>query len=275
MVVVGPMESYTHSQPSSAPLNLIRTPLGRTGRCQPPPVAHPSLRQLREVYRGDVVLFTSPVLAPEVQALCRAYNVSTMLLPEAGSTVKTMSRARDPRNDAKGVQRYAAYRQICEGPRYDVCFATDFRDVVFQADPFDRATLPQGADLVLAEEFAGKPIGKCKHNSGWIRNCWGEDFLRRVADRVPICSGTIMGTPGGFARLYREMSQVVRETNGNRRCRDLDGVDQGRLNYLTHSGRLGRESSKHGSVRVVVQPRGRGQYTKVELRRAEAHQIFC
>ena len=56
------------------------------------------------------------------------------------------------------------YDRVCS--QYDWCFATDFRDVFFQGDPF--VDLPPQYDLLLSEEWRGFPIGKCHINSEWV-----------------------------------------------------------------------------------------------------------
>lgn len=185
---------------------------------------------LRRVYDGDVVLFVSDKLKRNVVELCAKYNISTRALP-TGS-----------RLGLKG-NRYIGYAEVCAD--YHWCFATDFRDVFFQANPF--ATLPVGYDLVLAEEFSPVKIETCPFNREWIQTCFGTKFLREIGQNTPICSGTIMGTPRGFKTLMNGMLQALELTKDVRTCTSRD---QGLLNYLYFANKL--------SVPVQVQPRGNG-----------------
>ena len=185
---------------------------------------------LRRVYSGDVVLFVSNSVDDDVAALCAKHEVETRGLP-TGS-----------RLGVKG-DRFEGYTKVCEA--YDWCFATDFRDVFFQADPF--ASTPDGYDLVLQEEFASLTIKTCPYNSNWIKTCWGTAFLDSIGTKTPICSGTIMGTPRGLEALKKAMFLEMEHT---KRVKGCTARDQGHLNYIYHAGKL--------PVPVLVQPRGRG-----------------
>ena len=57
----------------------------------------------------------------------------------------------------------------------------------------------------IAAEFAKIKIRECKWNREWIETCWGTDFLNKIGDNQPVCSGTIMGTPAGFCALKKAM----------------------------------------------------------------------
>ena len=89
---------------------------------------------LRKFYTGDVVLFVNNNLSKAVKDLCVNYNILTKALP-SGS-----------RQGVKG-NRYIGYSMVCN--QYDLCLATDFRDVFFQANPF---SLVPKADLIFSEE---------------------------------------------------------------------------------------------------------------------------
>ena len=174
-------------------------------------------------YRGAVVLFVDERALPDAaRLLCERHNVTTRALPGHSAGPRLAK--------AKGMSRYSGYREVCDDAHYDHCFASDFRDVVFQADPF--VSLPRGAGLVLAQEYSAVSIGQCKHNSRWIRTCFGERVLAQIAAETIVCSGTIMGTPKGFRVLHERMRDTMRLTAERARCATLDGVDQGRFNYL-------------------------------------------
>lgn len=185
---------------------------------------------LRRVYNGNVVLFVRDNLQREVVVLCSEHRIQTRPLPQ-GSHL-----------GVKG-NRYVGYAEACEG--HDWCFATDFRDVFFQADPF--ASIPAGYDLILAEEFAPVKIKTCPYNSNWIKTCWGQVFLDQIGDQPPVCSGTIMGTPTGLNALKAAMLSEMKLTSKKKGC---TARDQGHLNYLYFAKKL--------PVSTLIQPRGRG-----------------
>ena len=200
---------------------------------------------LRKVYTGDVILFVNANLPPDVVKLCQQHNIITRALP-TGS-----------RLGVKG-NRYIGYSEVCNN--YQWCFATDFRDVFFQENPFLK--LPN-ADLILFEEDNHVKMGyrkdrpsctptvsipcTCPYNANWIRTCWGNEFLSSITDESPICSGTIMGTPRGFVELKDKMLAEMTTTASKDGC---TARDQGHLNYLYFANHL--------DVPTVVQLRGEG-----------------
>ena len=186
---------------------------------------------LRRVYDGAVVLFVNANLPSDILALCSEHNIDTRALPK-GPHVES--------------NRYVGYAEVCAD--YELCFATDFRDVFFQANPF--VAVPSGADLILAEEIAGMSIGANRFNRAWIQTCWGDAVLNKIGHHQVICSGTIMGTPRGFEELKKKM------LSEEEKCAGITGQDQGRLNYLYYSQAL-------SGVSVVAQPRGKGIVTTV------------
>ena len=188
---------------------------------------------LRRVYDGAVVLFVNANLPSDILALCSEHNIDTRALPKGSGT------------HVEG-NRYVGYAEVCAD--YELCFATDFRDVFFQANPF--VAVPSGADLILPEERANITIGGNRFNRAWIQTCWGGAVLNKIGHHQVICSGTIMGTPRGFEELKKKM------LSEEEKCAGIIGQDQGRLNYLYYSQAL-------SNVSVVAQPRGKGIVTTV------------
>lgn len=140
--------------------------------------------------------------------------------------------------------RYVGYEQVCK--EYDWCFATDFRDVYFQADPFKSISKNNKYDIILPEEDRHVTIGSCPHNKGWIGSCW-PTLLQNISREHIICSGTIFATPSGMKRLKEAMMSELDVSSKKKGCL---ARDQGHLNFLFYSHRLGD--------RVLVQRRGNG-----------------
>lgn len=187
------------------------------------------IHSLRNVYSGDVVLFVSN-LSLALTTLCNTHNIITRTPPPTTLSIV--------------IQRFVSYASVCKD--YTVCFATDFRDVFFQADPFQ--TIPP-YDLIFSEEFSKVKIETCPYNSKWIKGCYGASVIARIGDNPPICAGTIMGTPHGFhiltAALLREIESTYKITG----CVGKT-IDQGYVNYLYYTKQL--------NCSVVAQPRGQG-----------------
>jgi hypothetical protein len=105
----------------------------------------------------------------------------------------------------------------------------DVRDVVFQGNPFSYA-FPPG--LSAASERAGGTIGQSRGNSKWLWEAAGTRELRRLADRTPVCSGTIVADGPTMRRYLDLMTEYLRR----RFFWGLfDAIDQGLHNYFVHN----------------------------------------
>ena len=196
------------------------------------------LGPLRKVYDGDIVMFVDDNLDTDVWEMLQGYVVQTYPL-DKGS-----------RLGVKG-DRYLGYAKICGG--YDICFATDVRDVFVQANPFKHLhdNMPTYVpDLVLSEEHNDHTIASRRANRGWILSCWGEDVLHQFSDYPIICSGTIMGTPKGFKALHEALFNAIDDTSRIKGCLSRD---QGHLNYIYRMNLL-----HEYNITILVQPRGYG-----------------
>jgi hypothetical protein len=138
----------------------------------------------------------------------------------------------------------------------------DVRDSFFQSDPFAFID-PSSPSFHVFNGQESFPISKCGWNSGWIRDCFGENLLAQVGGHSIICSGVSAGTTDIVMDYLHMMSEIVQGHNipkpletisksmetgtmvniVNRRT-DLhhsfptcerNGVDQGIHNVLVHS----------------------------------------
>ena len=168
-------------------------------------------------YRGAVVLFVDErALSDAARLLCEHHNVTTgpagLRRPQIGQS--------------KGMSRYSGYREVCDDAHYDHCFASDFRDVVFQADPF--------LSCRPAQVWSGPGIPRCRHSAAQQQvdpHVLGERVLAR-SPRRPSFAVELSWAPEGFRVLHERMRDTMRLTAERARCATLDGVDQGRFNYL-------------------------------------------
>jgi hypothetical protein len=128
---------------------------------------------------------------------------------------------------------------------------SDFRDVLFQSNPFEYKTkewIPPTAQLtVFQEAYPNKVIGRCPFNGGWIKECYGEERMLSIASNMVSCSGVTFGSRNAVLiyayLLVLQMDPKVRygkKTNkDNKGCISL-GMDQGFHNWLLYSGALER-----------------------------------
>ena len=236
---------------------------------------------LRAHYDGDIILFTEPPdkMHPDIRELGRRQRVT--FLPLRHKCVdQNLGRATDP--SAADLQecgpswmmkvRFTLYAEQCR--RYSLCLAVDFRDVIFQADPFAtlahlieaNANAPPGrrpsfwgpayvggkqpgqepADLMLAcEDARARPV-RSTFNKLWLIRCCGYKFYKLVAmTNCILNSGSILGTPAGFDRLAEIMLTPCLDTNMTH------GSDQAKLMW-------GFYGQQFGNLSVTTERRGMG-----------------
>jgi len=188
-----------------------------------------SLRQ--SGYTGDVAILTPRSRVPrEVASLYDAWRAQLIDTP--------IPRGRP------STERFVACATVCM--RYRRCLVADFRDTLFQTNPF--ASLPFPGAYHPLRGTAHLPdltvplepwtIGACDLNVSCInsmatRKCFGMRTLHALANASIGCSGVLLGTPRGFAAL----AAVI--TNASAHCPpSVSGMaDQATLNYLIHTNR--------------------------------------
>ena len=131
----------------------------------------------RAGYRGKLVLFVSET----TRDLDRINQHNVTVIP--------LDRAVGLEDIPYNALRYFLYLDYLKSS--DHCFEriliTDVRDVIFQLSPFDYPW-PDGINCTLEDEHM--TIGKCPHNSHWIRSHLGETALAEIKDNPISCSGT-------------------------------------------------------------------------------------
>jgi len=150
---------------------------------------------------------------------------------------------------------------------YDRILISDIRDAAFQLNPFEAiapnagppldtsasapSPEPQNALHVFFEDNSMN-IGRCGVNSGWIRNCFGGQELRRVSSSPISCSGFLLGRARAVAAYVGVMRQ---ELQSHSYCQ-ANGIDQGVHNVLVGRGLRGElpqitwvtHTNEHGPV---------------------------
>ena len=141
---------------------------------------------------------------------------------------------------------------------------SDFRDVMFQANPFKYRTFewaPPAADLtVFQETHPNKVINRCIFNGGWIKGCYGEEGLKKIGSNTVSCSGVSIGSRNAImSYVYLMLQQLNPKVRFGKNSTDVNnakcmspGMDQGLHNWLVYSGQL----SRYMNLKVYQQGEG-------------------
>ena len=188
---------------------------------------------LRRVYSGDVVVFAGPRegFAKVTLDYARSQRINVHL---------------DTRIVSMMTDRFLLYTSVCNHYRW--CLAVDFRDTLFQGDPFAQIeSVAKGAQLIVFQELSDVTIAAEPYNRMWINHCWGASTLARIGHEQPVCGGAIMATPVGMQSLKDAFCSSLWATVGGRThvCND-----QGMLNVLAYG-----DASAHGNIPWMVQRR--------------------
>ena len=248
---------------------------------------------LRAHYAGAVTLFTADPLvnasraaqaaAADIQSYLRRQRVVTRLVPkDLGVPIPDVF----PRRRIIFV-RFILYALACTAGEYDACLACDFKDILFQSDPFASASLlwrsarqPAlivGMEHTHAEEARGEhnEIGRSPINSRWVMACYGRPdrvpppdprwpelrdwskcygtaALAQVSRRPVLNDGALLGTPAAFGALRRLFAHNLhRAALGCRWKLWIACGDQGVFNYAVHT-----RARELANVEIQLQPTG-------------------
>lgn len=130
--------------------------------------------------------------------------------------------------------RYLHAYRFLQSHDYDRVLLCDVRDVLFQEDPFKH--LPQ-VGLAASIEHRRYTVGSEPYNSYWVRQAYGEDMLRRIADKPVACSGVTYGDAAAIQRYLRMIGDEIFALNAP--SARQPGTDQGIHNVLLWTGRYG------------------------------------
>ena len=194
-------------------------------------------------YDGDVKLLGPlSAITPEIRRLCSAFRVQIVDVPTPSKPL---------------VERFAHFAEQCTRKRYHRCIATDFRDVVFQSNPFvwlGSRAWPGGIMPALVLPLEPFTIGTCDVGRHPVTeeltkpNAWGSCMNSRTIRKCSagtssafgalsranvVCSGVVAGSPEGLAALAKELVP-----NGLR-CAGSGSdmlIDQAALNLFVYGG---------------------------------------
>ena len=159
---------------------------------------NPFIISLRKYYKDDVVLFISSDTNQETLEKLKQYKIKFIIhdVHESYAIFRI---------------RYFLYKDYLQKHKYDKVIITDVLDVLFQKDPFE---FDEG--LHFFEEDSEIKLGKCSINSSWMIETFGEDTLKKHADRNICCSGVSMGTYENMVRYLDLMCKWFNKLSSRR-----------------------------------------------------------
>jgi hypothetical protein len=217
---------------------------------------------LRSHYNGPVLLLTNGS-CKEVHHYCRRNRVRLV----SGSAARRYE-LNDSSKMSIMVSRFLAYDHACAD--YSFCFASDFRDIYFAANPFASFASFERASpnlLVVPMEHHrahadGHAFGRSPINRNALHACFAEcratepnaDACADVESKMVLNDGALHGSPSAFAALAVLFREHMHRLNQWSRARFwVQCSDQALFNYFVHR-RLGALRS----ISIEMQPRGHG-----------------
>ena len=134
--------------------------------------------------------------------------------------------------------RWKMYADFLErfGDEYEQVFITDTRDVIFQADLFDRFKgFSNWLGCVTEGEYIGGKETGDNANYNWLVGFFGKDAADKLVDRKVICCGTVIGSVTEMKILCRIMWEVLKTET-------VWGYEQGAMNYLAYNNPMAIEN---------------------------------
>ena len=219
-------------------------------------------------YLGTIVLGVSSNLSQECLRYLKRHHVEIRFVVQPGK-LTPKKQAEDGVHGgfySVALPRWKMYQEWVEesmfsnGTRF---FLTDTRDVYFQRNPFEDLQYETSYDLFMFEEWSNKTVGTCRHNSDWIRSCWGKSMLDIIAQHPIICSGTIIGSRQGITSLVdafileaARVKTLQHEVDGKAQHGRPCVNDQAYLNVLMRGLRSDSLATLKSSTKIFPQGDG-------------------
>jgi len=152
-------------------------------------------------YTGDIVLAIEPGSTPSFVETLIAFKTT---IYSVNASCQGTPWRKCSLYDLKGKYPICAiryYLYLWWARQYDQTtyfMISDFRDVIFQSDPFQYRKFewaPPAYHLVVFQEnHPNSVINRCEFNKYWLSACYGSDALQKIGHNTVICSGISMGT---------------------------------------------------------------------------------
>lgn len=219
------------------------------------------LKSLRATgYKEDIVV---PVLAGSSEGLISTlkeydaivYSVKMKCDSRNHFEMKcTFEDFKDTESFSINMMRFYLYKWLATAySQSSLVMISDFRDVMFQSNPFDykrkdwAGTSTEPKFVAFQEAYPNKAIYRCPFNGGWVQSCYGQSAIDLIGGNTVSCSGVSIGTRDAVIAyayiILQQLNPEVRWGKGtaqtNQQCMSL-GMDQGFHNWVLYSGSLER-----------------------------------
>ncbi|KAJ1427489.1 hypothetical protein B484DRAFT_450265 [Ochromonadaceae sp. CCMP2298] len=215
-------------------------------------------------FKGDIVVAVLPGSSQLFLDKLKSYNVTVYLAPiKCVYFVRHSCTINNMPDYPVTLARYLYYQQwALMYPQTAYIMLADFRDVLFQSNPFQNRIAewgPANYDLTIFQEsHPNRMINRCPHMGGFVLRCYGKAVYQKIGSSVVASSGVVFGVRDAiivYTQLINNHAFVegrgTNTTSSDKNCWGL-GVDQAFHNLLLYSGRL------HELMTVKVFPQGEG-----------------
>jgi len=210
----------------------------------------------RSGYRGRILLGVAPELPLTIRAYLKEQNVTTFDVHPTPCTFRNYTDAHynkiqtcvSPYPDFKiSWGRYALFRDYFKRKDCATCWRgpillTDFRDVIFQKNPFGSFSEDMKNALQVFEE---SPRVRTTHwLVSWpVEACYTDEKTGKktvqLGDQPMLCSGTTLGPKNLVLQYLEKMVKTFEAWSSKKKCRfSTIGDDQAVHDYLYYTGQL-------------------------------------
>jgi len=179
------------------------------------------LGSARRVFQGDIVLAVDAgLVTDEIRSILRHYKTVVYEMPATLCAKETRSifcGSQDERVPAS-VFRYFFYEKWAAAYNsQSLIMIADFRDILFQSDPFEYHLdewFPEFQLAVFQEFHPNMVINRCRFNKRVMGECYGAEALRSLGNRVIVSSGAAMGSRDAVLVWAHHVTLQLQEAPG-------------------------------------------------------------
>lgn len=209
------------------------------------------LGSARRYFTGDIVIAiessSSGGLSTEMKAILIHYRAIVYEIPQtlcSKATDSIFCGVEEERAPASVFRYYFYEKWATQYNAETLILLADFRDIIFQGDPFAYRLHEwrPSAQLALYQEFyPNMVIERCKFNRRIMQECYGEEALKRSGSKVIISSGASLGTRDAIIVWSHTITSQLQEAPGRlvetQRC-TTGGIDHSFINWLIYGEKL-------------------------------------
>lgn len=188
-------------------------------------ILEPFIRSfVKNFSNADMVLFMddySEFTAYQLEQVIREFQGGKIIIEPVPEVLKV----RFPANSRWKV--FADYLEMY-GENYEQIFLSDTRDVIFQSDVF-KCFENKKKYVGYAEDFGDIGGKVCGGLQEWVEMAYGEEEFHKLADKVSVCPGTVIGTSNEVKILIQKMWEYMPPD------KDFYGLDQVLYAYIIYN----------------------------------------